>query len=169
MEGVIPVGSGLTLCVQAENSSFGIVCLDKHMHCVTCKYGSSSCAHVDRIVTTISNCQPEDINSTLEPFYDFISQPAANYPKPGLKEQTSSCVSTSPIPFDLPSSMKGILRKDPSIRFSVREDVAQLAPSPIVVASCPLCHAINSWSDETFLVNNVMLITNTRSITAKGD
>ena len=52
---IVPAGPDNALCVQVRES-FGVVCLsDGGIRCVTCKYGTSSCKHVNCVVQSVEN------------------------------------------------------------------------------------------------------------------
>ena len=165
-DGIIPFGSEMAVCVLCKHNCvdrLGVVCLDRLIHCVTCKYGTSSCQHVEYLLKSAAECLPEELSPHLQPFADF-AKASTPYSKPTTKEKTG-CASTLQIPFELPQTMKIVLKQDPSTRFCVSGDVAHLPPNALS-SSCQLCGAM-SWS-EAFLVKEVALITTNRSFQAKG-
>ena len=169
-DGITPVGSESTVCVQSE-ASFGVVCLDKHIHCVTCKYGTTSCTHVKYIQQAIASNGLDGSGAILKSFSDFLhNSPMNTVVKPDFKELTTNCKSTIPIPFEFPSPLKSVLRMAPHSRFSIGDDdTANLSPVLSTSRKCPLCDSTGTWSDVTFFNNEAILITNNQSIKAKGN
>ena len=163
-DGIVPVGPDNAICVQVSES-FGVVCLvDGDIRCVTCKYGTSSCKHVNYVVQSVENSM--ELISSLTPYAEFLalkSEVATKKTKPA----TPTCMSRSPIPFDLPSHLKEVLKQDTSERFNLQSGVAHLMPHASSASTCPKCE-IGTWSSEVIFGYDSILVTPHCSYPAKG-
>ena len=159
-DGIVPVGPDNAICVQVSES-FGVVCLiDGDIRCVTCKYGGSSCKHVKYVVQSVENST--ELISSLTPYAEFLalkSEAATKKTKPA----TPTCMSRSPIPFELPSHLKEVLKQDTSERFNLQSGVAHLMPASST-STCPKC----TWSSEVIFGYDSILVTPHCSYPAKG-
>lgn len=170
--GIIPVGSELAVCVQTE-AGFGVVCLDNQIHCVTCKFGTTSRAHVTCIHQTITSyTDDEGMIEFLKPFLEFVSTvaqgPAAGE-SPSKGYLATNCLSANLIPFDFTPSLKSIIKTDTRDCFRIGDEgIAQLVPQLPSLQKCPVCNSSNSWSEEIFLKQESVLITCHQSLKAKG-
>lgn len=163
-DGIVPVGPDNALCVQVRES-FGVVCLfDGGIRCVTCKYGTSSCKHVNCVVQSVENST--ELISALTPYAEILavkSEMATKKTKPA----TPTCMSRSPIPFELPSHLKEVLKQDTSERFNLQSGVAHLMPHASSTATCPKCET-GTWSSEVIFGYDSILVTSHCSYPAKG-
>lgn len=164
-DGIVPVGPDNAVAIQVSES-FGVVCLvDGEIRCVTCKYGNSSCKHIKHLVQTMENsteCIP-----SLSQFAEFLASKSEVATKKA-KPATSTCVSRSPIPFQLPSHLKEVLKQDASERFNLQSGVAHLMPlADSSTSRCPKCET-GTWSSEVIHGYDSILLTSQCSYTAKG-
>ena len=113
---IVPAGPDNALCVQVRES-FGVVCLfDGGIRCVTCMYGTSSFKHVNCVVQSVENSTK--LISALTPYAEILtvkSEMATKKTKPA----TPTYMSRSPIPFELPSHLREVLKQDTSERFNL--------------------------------------------------
>ena len=160
------MGHDIAVCVKVENS-FGVVCLDKKIHCATCKHGTTTCKHVKHLKEAVSSDHDTNL-SRLELFSDFISR--SQLGKSGqqeIKVQKTSCISTLSTPFNLTSQLKASIRMHPIERFQIKQNVAHLTPVFSSSTPCPLCDSTDCWGNEA-LVTCVTLIMSTQVYKARG-
>ena len=135
--------------------STGVVSYDqKSISCATCRYGTTSCKHVNRVLDLIQE-QPPPIA-----LKNWV-MPEAQSEK---QSQHISCKSRAPIPFQYLPSQQEILRQPVNVRLNVQNGIAHLCPWSR--SSCSICGG-EIWSDP-LLIRESKIIMETCIIPAKG-
>lgn len=151
---VIGFKHGMAICLCVEGST-GIVCYDKKsIFCATCRYGASSCKHVNMTLDLLHEQPPP---ATLRHW--VISAPhSASHPV------HIPCKSTTSIPYQYTQSQQDILRQMMHVRLNIENGVAHLYPQS--QTNCPIGED-ERWSDPQ-LIKESVVVTDTATIPAKG-
>ena len=151
---VIGFKHGMAICLCVEGST-GVVCYDqKSVFCATCRYGASTCKHVNRTLDLIQE-QPPPV--TLQHW----TMSASNGSRHSMH---MSCKSTASIPYQYSQSQQDILKQMMHVRLNTKNGVAHLYSQS--QHNCPICEAEN-WSDPQ-LIRESIVVTETVIIPAKG-
>lgn len=135
------VGVEGAVCVKSPDGSFGVVLpTNTGIVCATCKYGKSTCHHVQRVLSGISCSDEEDIPHVLLPFL-----PARNKNPKKQMEILPSCISKQRISFKIMPSLAAIMKQPVEQRLNIQNSVCHLKPTSDNTA-CSKCGCCN-WSD----------------------
>lgn len=135
------VGVEGAVCVKAAEGNFGVVLpTNTGIVCATCKYGKSSCDHVGKVLSVVSNIDEDDIPHLLLPFVQ-----SKNKTKKKQMENPSSCISKEKISFLIPPSLAAVMQQPLIERLNIQDSVCHLKDydDRIVCAKCGCCN----WSD----------------------
>lgn len=145
---------GRAVCICVEGST-GVVCYDqKSISCATCRYGTTSCKHVNRVLDLIQEQPPPiALKNWVMSEVESVKQ-----------SQHIFCKSRAPIPFMYLPSQQEILRQPMVVRLNIQNGIAHLCPWSS--SRCSICGGEN-WSDP-LLIRESKVVMETCIIPAKG-
>ena len=130
--------------------------------CATCRFSKTNCKHIHHLKDIFANPDFE-LPDMLQQYAKLI----LNVLPPTImkQHQNHSCISNSPIPFDLPINLSAVIRLPHEVRFSMCNGVAELVP-PCGSEVCSIC-CRTSWS-EPFFKQEATIITTNLLLPARG-
>ncbi len=147
------------MCIKDQK--FGVVYPGRQRTvCATCS--STNCAHVCRLQKVIQE-YPYELPSQLKPFTEFET-----LNKPARSKLPAKAISSKEIPFILTERLRDRLKEDHTTRFQIHDGAANLKPVELAPSLCLQCGSIGSWSTETYLSQEIFLVTPLCCYPAKG-
>ena len=130
---VFSLCQGNALCVHVADT-YGVVCLISGVaKCVTCKFGTHTCVHVNRRKVLLQNGDVPIIPLLEKYAVDLTHQ---------IKEKSSqTCLSRALIPLNFSEAQQTTMKKCAQERLNVVDGVSCLVPDEDV---CAMCNA-NNW------------------------
>ena len=129
-----------------------MVCIsNKKITCSTCKYGRSSCVHVNYLLQNIHSYP------SLSVFRDVLQMPPVA-PITSTQSRTSKR-----IPFHPSSQQQVVMKQQYSLRYNITEGIAKLIPE--AVNPCPIC---GCCAFKVVHVRDATIVSSTHLHLAKG-
>ena len=135
------VGVEGAVCVKCAEGNFGVVLpMNTGIVCTTCKYGKSSCDHVQKVLSIIDSSDEDDIPHLLLPFVL-----AKNGTPQKHMKNPPSCISRKKISFQISLSLAVVMQQPLKQRLNIQDSLCHLKESSIHT-ECPKCGCCN-WRD----------------------
>lgn len=164
-DSIVEVGSCDDVCLKADTTGVVFISTSGIITCATCRYGKSSCQHVQKLYLILTEHDDEDtIPEVLLPYASAYNR-LQGHNKIALKKKYPilKCISTKKTPFDLPPHLHSILSKQSSERFNIIDGVALLHPDYSSV--CCGCGRSN-WIED--VPSSAIIVTSNSFVPATG-
>ena len=158
---LVKVGNDGAVCVKDEGG-YGVVQQgEKGILCATCRFNKRGCPHVVRLISSISDLQP-DIPEFLIPLSRALSCVEA---KGHRDHSLSSLLSSRPIPFKFTPAISSALKLPFLERFQIVEGICHLSERSHDVHSCSIC-GHSEW--ELGCSKSTILVTQQQTLASCG-
>ena len=160
--------NGTAVCVSTgpAHNKVGVIALSSgKAFCATCRYGRTSCEHVEALAQVAYNDIEKD--SILYQFlHAFQMQPGEKKDTPPIPIMT--CLSKAVIPFIPSIEQQHIMKQPSSIRFGIRGEDGRSILVPCIPEVCSECGCQNTLTTLTF-VRHAHVITPTEIVPTNGN